>query len=74
MTSTGLTNDSEPITISLNSFRKPPDKKPSLAVEHGQNIAELERVPAIKRADRSEKEQGCHFLILVDSDWSLSLK
>ena len=33
------------------------DKKPSLAVEHGQNIAELERVPAIKRADRSEKEQ-----------------
>lgn len=34
------------------------DKKPSLAVEHGQNIAELERVPAIKRADRSEKEQG----------------
>ena len=50
-------------------IQKAPDKKPSLAVEHGQNIAELERVPAIKRADRSEKEQGCHFLILVDSDW-----
>ena len=53
----------------VKRFHFDPDKKPSLAVEHGQNIAELERVPAIKRADRSEKEQGCHFLILVDSDW-----
>lgn len=53
----------------VKRFHFDPDKKPSLAVEHGQNIAELERVPAIKRADRSEKGQGCHFLILVDSDW-----
>lgn len=42
----------------VKRFHFDPDKKPSLAVEHGQNIAELERVPAIKRADRSEKEQG----------------
>ena len=42
----------------VKRFHFAPDKKPSLAVEHGQNIAELERVPAIKRADRSEKEQG----------------
>ena len=41
----------------VKRFHFDPDKKPSLAVEHGQNIAELERVPAIKRADRSEKEQ-----------------
>ena len=40
----------------VKRFHFDPDKKPSLAVEHGQNIAELERVPAIKRADRSEKE------------------
>lgn len=42
----------------VKRFHFDPDKKPSLAVEHGQNIAELERVPAIKRSDRSEKEQG----------------
>ena len=42
----------------VKRFHFDPDKKPSLAVEHGQNIAELERVPAIKRADRSDKEQG----------------
>lgn len=42
----------------VKRFHFDPDKKPSLAVEHGQNIAELERIPAIKRADRSEKEQG----------------
>ena len=42
----------------VKRFHFDPDKKPSLAVEHGQNIAELERVPAIKLADRSEKEQG----------------
>lgn len=42
----------------VKRFHFDPDKEPSLAVEHGQNIAELERVPAIKRADRSEKEQG----------------
>lgn len=42
----------------VKRFHFDPDKKPSLAVEHGQSIAELERVPAIKRADRSEKEQG----------------
>lgn len=42
----------------VKRFHFDPDKKPSLVVEHGQNIAELERVPAIKRADRSEKEQG----------------
>lgn len=42
----------------VKRFHFDPDKKPSLAVEHGQNIAELERVPTIKRADRSEKEQG----------------
>ena len=42
----------------VKRFHFDPDKKPSLAVEHGQNIAELERVPAIERADRSEKEQG----------------
>lgn len=42
----------------VKRFHFDPDKKPSLAVEHGQNIAELERVPAIKRADHSEKEQG----------------
>ena len=42
----------------VKRFHFDSDKKPSLAVEHGQNIAELERVPAIKRADRSEKEQG----------------
>lgn len=42
----------------VKRFHFDPDKKPSLAVEHSQNIAELERVPAIKRADRSEKEQG----------------
>ena len=42
----------------VKRFHFDPDKKPSLAVEHGQNIAELEQVPAIKRADRSEKEQG----------------
>lgn len=42
----------------VKRFHFDPDKKPSLAVEHGQNIAELERVPAIKRADCSEKEQG----------------
>lgn len=42
----------------VKRFHFDADKKPSLAVEHGQNIAELERVPAIKRADRSEKEQG----------------
>lgn len=42
----------------VKRFHFDPDKKPSLAVEYGQNIAELERVPAIKRADRSEKEQG----------------
>lgn len=42
----------------VKRFHFDPDKKPSLAVEHGQNIAELERVPGIKRADRSEKEQG----------------
>lgn len=42
----------------VKRFHFDPDKKPSLAVEHGQNIAELERVPAIKRADRLEKEQG----------------
>lgn len=42
----------------VKRFHFDPEKKPSLAVEHGQNIAELERVPAIKRADRSEKEQG----------------
>lgn len=42
----------------VKRFHFDPDNKPSLAVEHGQNIAELERVPAIKRADRSEKEQG----------------
>lgn len=42
----------------VKRFHFDPDKKPSLAVEHGQNLAELERVPAIKRADRSEKEQG----------------
>lgn len=36
----------------VKRFHFDPDKKPSLAVEHGQNIAELERVPAIKRADR----------------------
>lgn len=42
----------------VKRFHFDPDKKPSLAVKHGQNIAELERVPAIKRADRSEKEQG----------------
>lgn len=42
----------------VKRFHFDPDKKPSLTVEHGQNIAELERVPAIKRADRSEKEQG----------------
>lgn len=42
----------------VKRFHFDPDKKPSLAVEHGQNIAELERVPAIKRANRSEKEQG----------------
>ena len=42
----------------VKRFHFDPDKKPSLAVEHGQNIAELERGPAIKRADRSEKEQG----------------
>lgn len=42
----------------VKRFHFDPDKKPSLAVEHGQNIAELERVPAIKRADRSEKERG----------------
>lgn len=42
----------------VKRFHFDPDKKPSLAVEHGQNIAEQERVPAIKRADRSEKEQG----------------
>lgn len=42
----------------VKRFHFDPDKKPSLAVEHGQNIAELERVPAIKRADRSEKEQA----------------
>ena len=42
----------------VKRFHFDPDKKPSLAVEHGQNIAELERVPATKRADRSEKEQG----------------
>lgn len=41
----------------VKRFHFDPDKKPSLAVEHCQNIAELERVPAIKRADRSEKEQ-----------------
>ena len=41
----------------VKRFHFDPDKKPSLAVEHGQNIAELERVPAVKRADRSEKEQ-----------------
>ena len=41
----------------VKRFHFDPDKKPSLAVEHGQNIAELERIPAIKRADRSEKEQ-----------------
>ena len=41
----------------VKRFHFDPDKKPSLAVEHGQNIAELERVPAITRADRSEKEQ-----------------
>ena len=41
----------------VKRFHFDPDKEPSLAVEHGQNIAELERVPAIKRADRSEKEQ-----------------
>lgn len=41
----------------VKRFHFDPDKKPSLAVEHGHNIAELERVPAIKRADRSEKEQ-----------------
>ena len=45
-------------SANVKRFHFDPDKKPSLAVEHGQNIAELERVPAIKRADRSEKEQG----------------
>ncbi len=42
----------------VKRFHFDPDRKPALAVEHGQNIAELERVPAIKRADRLEKEQG----------------
>lgn len=42
----------------VKRFHFDPDKKPSLAVEHGQNIAELERVPAIKRSDRQDKEQG----------------
>lgn len=41
----------------VKRFHFDPDKKPVLAVEHGQNLAELERVPAIKRADRQEKEQ-----------------
>lgn len=40
----------------VKRFHFDPDKKPSLAVEHGQNIAELERVPAIKRSDRQDKE------------------
>ena len=40
----------------VKRFRFDPDKKPSLAVEHGQNLAELERVPAIKRTNRQEKE------------------
>ena len=42
----------------VKRFRFDPDKKPALAVEHGQNLAELERVPAIKRTNRQEKEQG----------------
>lgn len=40
----------------VKRFHFDPDKKPSLAVEYGQNIAELERVPAIKRSDRQDKE------------------
>ena len=40
----------------VKRFRFDPDKKPALAVEHGQNLAELERVPAIKRTNRQEKE------------------
>lgn len=40
----------------VKRFHFDPDKKPSLAVEHGQNIAELERIPAIKRSDRQDKE------------------
>lgn len=41
----------------VKRFHFDSDKKPVLAVEHGQNIAELESVPAIKRADRQDKEQ-----------------
>lgn len=40
----------------VKRFHFDPDKKPALAVEHGQSLAELERIPAIKRADRQEKE------------------
>ena len=35
-----------------------PDKKPVLAVEHGDSIGELESVPAIKRTVRQEKENN----------------
>jgi cell division protein FtsZ len=42
----------------VKRFHFDPDKKPALAVEHGQSLAELERVPAIKRTERPEKEQS----------------
>ena len=42
----------------VKRFHFDPDKKPALAVEHGQSLAELERIPAIKRADRQEKEMA----------------
>lgn len=42
----------------VKRFHFDPDKKPALAVEHGQSLAELERVPAIKRTERQEKEQS----------------
>ncbi len=42
----------------VKRFHFDPDKKPALTVEHGQSLAELERIPAIKRADRQEKEMA----------------
>lgn len=40
----------------VKRFHFDPDKKPALAVENGQDIAELENVPAIKRTERPDKE------------------
>ena len=42
----------------VKRFNFDTDRKPVLAVEHGQSLAELERVPAIKRSNHQEKEQG----------------